>query len=59
MSGRVYDPVLGRFLSPDPIVQYPGFSRGWNPYAYVNNTPTSVTDPTGFEAVSWGTHRQR
>lgn len=22
MNGRVYDPVLGRFLSPDPLVQY-------------------------------------
>jgi RHS repeat-associated protein len=49
MNGRVYDPVLGRFLSPDPIVQYPGISQSWNRYSYVGNTPTSFTDPTGFQ----------
>ncbi|MER2490340.1 RHS repeat domain-containing protein, partial [Catenovulum sediminis] len=27
MQGRVYDPVIGRFLSPDPIVQAPYFSQ--------------------------------
>ena len=48
MNGRVYDPVLGRFLSPDPLVQFPAFSQSWNRYSYVNNTPTSFTDPSGF-----------
>lgn len=48
MNGRVYDPVLGRFLSPDPIVQFPAFSQSWNRYSYLNNTPTSFTDPTGY-----------
>ncbi len=48
MNGRVYDPVLGRFVSPDPFVQFPGFSQSWNRYSYVNNTPTSFTDPTGY-----------
>ncbi len=57
MNGRVYDPVLGRFLSPDPIVQYSTFSQSWNRYSYVNNTPTSFTDPSGFmeEIVVTGT----
>ncbi|MDZ7743888.1 MAG: RHS repeat-associated core domain-containing protein [Bacteroidota bacterium] len=27
MNGRVYDNALGRFLSPDPFVQMPDFSR--------------------------------
>lgn len=49
MNGRVYDPVLGRFLSPDPIVQYPTVSQSWNRYSYVGNTPTSFTDPSGFQ----------
>ncbi|MEX0986621.1 MAG: hypothetical protein WD052_04015 [Bacteroidales bacterium] len=24
MNVRVYDPMFGRFLSPDPVVQFPG-----------------------------------
>ena len=48
MNGRVYDPVLGRFLSPDPIV-YPTLSQSWNLYSYVINTPTSLTDPSGYD----------
>jgi len=49
MNGRVYDPVLGRFLSPDPIIQLPSFSQGWNSYSYVLNTPSSLTDPSGLK----------
>lgn len=48
MNGRVYDPQLGRFLSPDPIVQAPFNSQSWNRYSYVFNNPLSYTDPTGF-----------
>jgi RHS repeat-associated protein len=25
MNGRVYDPFLARFLSPDPFIQAPGY----------------------------------
>lgn len=28
MNGRIYDPVLGRMLSPDNFVQAPGNSQG-------------------------------
>ncbi|WP_231758913.1 RHS repeat-associated core domain-containing protein [Microbulbifer elongatus] len=53
MNGRVFDPTLGRFLSPDPIVQFPQNSQSWNRYSYVRNNPVSVSDPTGFmEEVS-------
>lgn len=48
MNGRVYDPLLGRFLSPDPLVQFPMFSQNWNRYSYIDNKPTSFTDPSGF-----------
>jgi len=51
MNGRVYDPLLGRFLSPDPVVADPSSSQGWNLYAYVGNNPLSRTDPTGQSAV--------
>ena len=48
MNGRVYDPQLGRFLSPDPVVADPSGSQGWNLYSYVGNNPLSRTDPTGL-----------
>ncbi|MDE0451524.1 MAG: Ig-like domain-containing protein [Gammaproteobacteria bacterium] len=47
MNGRMYDPRLGRFLSPDPIVGDPTSSRSWNLYSYVRNNPFSYVDPTG------------
>jgi len=48
MGGRLYDPHLSRFLTPDPIVAKPAFSQSWNPYSYVLNGPLSHVDPTGF-----------
>jgi RHS repeat-associated protein len=50
MNGRVYDPVLGRFLSADPFIQAPGFTLSYNRYAYVVNNPLVLTDPSGY---SW------
>ncbi|MFT3765275.1 MAG: FG-GAP-like repeat-containing protein [Minicystis sp.] len=49
MKGRVYDPKLGRFLTPDPIVSAPYFGRSWNPYSYVLNNPLKYVDPSGFD----------
>jgi RHS repeat-associated protein len=48
MNGRVYEPLLGRFLSADPILQDPMNGQSYNRYAYVFNNPTNLTDPTGF-----------
>ncbi|MCU0975953.1 MAG: FG-GAP-like repeat-containing protein [Steroidobacteraceae bacterium] len=48
MGGRVYDPVIGRFLSPDPIVQAPFWSQDLNRYSYAWNNPLSIVDPTGY-----------
>jgi len=47
MNGRVYDPVIGRFLSPDPYVQMPGIRSGYNRYSYCLNNPLVYTDPSG------------
>ena len=47
MGGRLYDPVLGRFLSPDPAVADWRSGQDWNPYSYVANRPMSQVDPTG------------
>jgi RHS repeat-associated protein len=49
MNGRVYDPVIGRFMSPDPIVTKVGDSQRGNPYSYVSNRPLTLTDPTGLQ----------
>ena len=47
-GGRLYDPTLGRFLSPDPAVGDPGSAQAWNGYAYVSNSPMSFVDPSGL-----------
>ncbi|MBO7588752.1 MAG: RHS repeat-associated core domain-containing protein [Bacteroidaceae bacterium] len=47
MNGRVYDPLIGRFLSPDMYVQLPGFSQSFNRYSYCLNNPLKYTDPDG------------
>jgi RHS repeat-associated protein len=48
MGGRMYDPRLGRFTTPDPIVQDPFTSQSLDPYAYVRNNPLSLIDPSGY-----------
>ena len=48
MNGRVYDPSLGRFLSVDPVFEFPTNTQSLNPYSYVLNNPLSMTDPTGY-----------
>lgn len=52
MNGRVYDPILGRFLQPDNQVQYPDYIQSFNKYAYVFNNPLSFTDPSGWAGES-------
>jgi RHS repeat-associated protein len=47
MNGRVYNPVLGRFVSADTYIQAPENSQSFNRYTYVINNPLSLTDPSG------------
>ena len=47
MGGRMYDPVLGRFLSCDNFVQEPDNSQNFNRYSYCLNNPLRYTDPSG------------
>jgi RHS repeat-associated protein len=47
MNGRMYDPVLGRFFSPDNFVQSPDFTQSFNRYSYCLNNPLVYTDPDG------------
>jgi RHS repeat-associated protein len=48
MNGRVYDPLIGRFLSPDPHIQFADNLQSYNRYAYAGNNPLRYTDPTGY-----------
>jgi RHS repeat-associated protein len=52
MNGRVHDPAIGRFLSPDPVVQAPFDRQDLNRYAYAWNNPLNVIDPSGLEEVA-------
>ena len=47
MNGRVYDPILGRFLSPDKYVQEGDNSQNYNSYSYCLNNPLKYADPSG------------
>ncbi|MFI8960838.1 ricin-type beta-trefoil lectin domain protein [Streptomyces sp. NPDC053493] len=46
LGERLYDPVVGRFLSVDPVLDLndPLQSNG---YAYAQNNPVTYSDPTG------------
>ena len=44
---RYYDPVVGTFLSIDPVAADPGSGGNFNRYWYANNNPYGFTDPTG------------
>jgi RHS repeat-associated protein len=53
-SARYYSSAMGRFMSPDPIIQNDLRllnPQRWNKYAYVINNPLILTDPTGKDAV--------
>ena len=47
MNARLYDPMLGRFLSPDPYVQAPEHSQSFNRYSYCMNNPLIYKDTDG------------
>ncbi len=50
-NARYYDPTIGRFISPDNLVQAPYDPQSLNRYSYVRNNPLLYTDPTG---QCWG-----
>ena len=50
MNGRLYDPLIARFVSADPYIQAPDNLQSYNRYSYVLNNPLVFTDPSGY---SW------
>jgi RHS repeat-associated protein len=53
LGARDYDPVRGRFVSVDPLMD-PGDPQQMNGYAYSNNNPVSFSDPDGLMVDSDG-----
>jgi len=53
MNARLYDPAIGRFLSPDPYVQMPENSQNFNRYSYCLNNPLKYTDESGEIITEW------
>ena len=51
MNGRIYDPVMARFLSPDPYIHETENFQNYNRFSYVYNNPVNLTDPSGYK--SW------
>ncbi len=48
MNGRLYDPLIGRMLSPDIVIQDEQNSQAYNRYSYCFNNPLRFTDPSGY-----------
>ncbi len=48
MNGRLYDPILGRMLSPDVVIQDEQNSQAYNRYSYCFNNPLRFADPSGY-----------
>ncbi|WP_183043923.1 RHS repeat-associated core domain-containing protein [Sphingobacterium siyangense] len=47
MNGRLYDPLLRRFLNADENIQNPTNTQNYNKYGYVMNNPLMYNDPDG------------
>jgi RHS repeat-associated protein len=57
MHARYYDPLMGRFLSVDPVLNVKAAipnPQMWNRYTYVRDNPLNKIDPTG--AYEWDVH---
>ena len=48
MNGRMYDPMMSSFLSPDDYVQEPVSLQSLNRYAYCLYNPLRYIDPSGY-----------
>src|ERR1700744_5455878 len=48
MNGRLYDPVINRFMQGDQVIADPGALADYDRFAYCMNNPVTCTDPSGY-----------
>ncbi|WP_233258126.1 RHS repeat-associated core domain-containing protein [Micromonospora sp. S4605] len=60
LGAREYDPLLGRFVSLDPVMDLLD-PQQINGYVYSNNNPVTLSDPSGlkFEEETWAEYHKR
>jgi RHS repeat-associated protein len=51
LGARLYDPLIGRFISADPVAD-PMDPQQMQGYSYANNSPVSNSDPTGLAPMT-------
>jgi len=51
-KARLYDPDIGRFISPDSVIPEPGNLQAFNRYSYCANNPLVYVDPSGH-VIDW------
>ncbi|MER5582253.1 RHS repeat-associated core domain-containing protein [Streptomyces asoensis] len=51
IGAREFDPPTGRFLSVDPVLAFEDH-ESLNGYSYANNTPVTLSDPTGLRPIT-------
>lgn len=56
MGQRYYDPLVGRFISPDPLASSTSSASNFNRYRYAANNPFRYSDPTGACEQVTGSH---
>jgi len=52
MGARVYDPVVGGFLAPDPLEPVAGAGWAGASCAFAGNDPVNLVDPTGLQPIT-------
>ncbi|MFN0070901.1 MAG: RHS repeat domain-containing protein, partial [Chloroflexota bacterium] len=53
LRARMYDPTVGRFLQRDGVAGLRARPQSLHRFAYVENTPTTLVDPSGHYGYKW------